>query len=206
MGVAELLWACPECGETGGIDPEGECRCGVVFRRVEGASIEARLPDGGRVTRSPAEWVDRLPDPAALVERGGGEGAGQAPGTAIQSARVTAREATRSAVVRRWGRYLNRIEAYGPEMEGTLELHTDRLAYRPHGADGREWPLDTLTAVQTSSRTLQVKVRGQPLVSFRFTNSSVFFWEALLHAALRAFYRQSGRGEIAEFQPRIRTR
>jgi hypothetical protein len=206
LGVAELLWACPECGEIGGIGPEGACRCGAVFQRARGASIEARLPDGGRVTRSPAEWVDRLPDPAALVKRGGGGGERTPAGRAIHSAVASAREASRSAIVRSGGRYLNRIEAYGPAVEGTLALHSDRLVFRPEVAESREWPLEALTAVQTSSRTLQVNVRGQPLVSFRFADDSVFFWELLLHAALREFYHRSGRGEIAEFQPRIVTR
>lgn len=201
MGVAELLWACPECGAIGGVGADGACGCGVAFSRGEGASIEARSPAGVSVTRSPAEWLDRLPDPATLLKRGAGE-----PGSPIHQARVVAREATESAQVRRRGRYLNTIERYGPEVEGALEVYSDCLRYRPNGAQSREWPLEALTAVQTSSRTLQLKVRGQPLVSFRFADDSVFFWELLLHAALRAFYRHSGRGEIAEFQPRIVTR
>lgn len=197
MGVADLLWACPECGAPGGIGPNGTCRCGVAFRRGKGASIEARLPDGRTIIRKPAEWLDRLPDPATLLERGEGEG------EPLRRARVVARETTGSAPIRSGRRFLNRIEQYGPETEGTLEIQPDRLVYRPEGKPPREWPLETLTAVQTSSRTLQVNVRNQPLVSFRFSDDSLFLWELLLNAALRSFYQRTGRGEIAEFQPRI---
>jgi hypothetical protein len=193
VAISDLLWACPECGKVGGVGAGGGCRCGASFRRGRGASIEATLPDGRVVVLQPDEWVDRLPDPATLLER--------AP--TIRQARVTAREATGSAPLRSGGRYLNQVEQYGPKIQATLSLRPDRVEYHPEGEDPRVWPLEELTAVQTSSSTLQLRARHQPLLSVRFLDDSLFLWESLLHAALRDFYRRTGRGEIAEFQPRI---
>lgn len=201
MALSDLLWACPECAEPGGIDGRGACRCGAVFSRGEGASIQVRLPDGRVIARSPAEWVDRLPDPAALLERRKGEG--DTEGDSLRRARVVAREAAGSTVVRSGGRYLNRVEQYGPRQLATLEIHPDHLAFHPDGEAPRHWPLEALTAVQTSSSTLQIRIRDQPLVSVRFLDDSLLLWELLLHAALRSFYHRTGRGEIVEFQPRI---
>jgi hypothetical protein len=199
MSLSDLLWACPECGRVGGVSRDGRCVCGVVFVRGEGASIEARHPDGRVELRQPAEWSDGLPEPASLLPPGAGE--------RVREARVKVRRAIGEAVVRGTGRaYLNRIERYGAEEEGTLELRGDRVVYRPDGAPPLAWGLDELTGIQPSSSTLQVKARHQPVVSFRFPEDSVLLWEMLLHAALRAHYRRSGRGEIAEFQPRIVTR
>jgi hypothetical protein len=200
MALSDLLWACPTCGEPGGIASDGACRCGVTFRRRRGSTIQATMPDGRVVDRAPAAWVDRLPDPDTLLEQGAGEG------IPLRRAAITARESTGSTPLRSGNRYLNQVEVYGPERTGDLELHPDRLVYRTEDRNDREWPLQQLTAVQTSSRTLQLRVRGQPLVSIRFHDDSLFLWETLLHAALRSFYRRTGRGEIAEFQPRIVTR
>lgn len=200
MAIPDLLWACPACAVPGGIRADGSCGCGAVFRRGEGASIELVMPDGRVTSRSPADWVDRLPEPAALLERDR-----EGEGGSIHQAQVVAREQIGSAALRSGGRYLNQVERYGPRTAATLELHRDRLVYRPDGGEARQWPLETLTAVQTSSSTLQIRIRDQPLISLRFVDASLFLWEMLLHAALRAFYRRTGRGEIAEFQPRIVT-
>jgi hypothetical protein len=206
MPLSDLLWACPECGEPGGIGTDGACHCGVVFSRGTGASIQVRMPDGRVVARSPAEWVDRLPDPAAILERAAGQGGEAGAGEPLRVARVMAREATGSAPLRSGRRYLNQVEVYGPRRPATLEIHPDHLVYRPEGGPARKWPLEALRAVQTSSSTLQIRIRDQPLVSLRFLDDSLFLWEMLLHAALRSFYRRTGRGEIVEFQPRIVTR
>lgn len=61
------------------------------------------------------------------------------------------------------------------------------------------------TAIQASSSSIQIKARGEPVVSFRFPEDSPRFWEELLQEALRRFYRERGMGEIREFQPRIET-
>jgi hypothetical protein len=196
--VSDLLWACPACGAVGGIGAEGRCACGAVFRRGKGSLVQARFADGHVAVRSPDQWVDRLPSAHALLE--------DADGDTVRRTRAIAREAMSTEPIRKGGQFLNRIERYGAKRTATLELRQDGLIYRPEGEDPRTWPFDALTAVQTSSSTLQINVRGHPLVSFRLVDDSIYFWEQLLHAALRDFYRRTGRGEIAEFQPRIVTR
>lgn len=106
--------------------------------------------------------------------------------------------------------FLNRIEVFGEKTRGILTLLADGLIVGVDGVqEGQEedredwWGLETLTAVQTSSKSLQLKRRDAPLVSFRFLDDSLFLWEQLLRAALRDFYARTGRGEILEFQPRI---
>jgi hypothetical protein len=207
MAISDLLWACPVCDKLGGINTAGACHCGVTFARARGARIRARMPDGRIVERTPAEWSDLLPDPASLLEGGAGGLHDAAPPGVVRRARVSAREVTGHRVVRdNRGAYLNRVELYGPESQGTLETGPERLVYRPEGQPPREWPLDALTAIQASSSTLQIKAAHRPLVSFRFLDDSLYLWESLLQAALTALYRRTGRGEIVEFQPRITVR
>jgi len=198
MALRDLLWSCPLCGEA----PLENARrrsatcpaCGTRFTRRHGAMIEARRPSGERIVLPAAEWADRLPEPVALGEGEGGE---------ERSARVLARFSRGLAPVRWHGRFLGRIEQYTEPIEGTLTLSPDRLAFHPAGGEGTVWPLEQLTAVQPSSNTLQIKARGEDVVSFRFLDDSSRYWELLLAATLRAFYRRTGRGEIIEFQPRI---
>lgn len=102
------------------------------------------------------------------------------------------------------GGYLNRFEIWGEPSPGRLEVWPERLILTLEGPGGAEvWPLESLTAVQASSHTLQLNRRGVPLASFAFLDDSIFLWEELLHAVLRAFYTRTGRGRIVEFQPRI---
>lgn len=188
------------------------CRgCGVRYARVDGAGIRARPPEGEEIVRRPAEWVDRLPDPASLLNATpadrdrGEEGEGEQPeGTRVRGARVVASFVVGHEVVRDEGQYLNRIEIYGDEAGGTLELWHDQAAFRAAPPEPAVlWRFDDLTAVQASSRTLQLKARGRPLASFSFVDDSSFLWERLLKAALDRHYQRTGQGEILETQPRI---
>lgn len=206
MALSDLLWACPECGEDRGLSPDRpgyRCRaCGTHYRREEGASIRARRPDGSEVVRRPAEWLAQLPDPQTIVAQHDGED------STLRSARVRAARVTDFDTVHGEDGYLNRIEIWGEESPGTVEIRRDRLVYTPDGGargNGFDWPLEAVNAVQASSSTLQINRRGEPPVSFRFLDDSIFLWEELLHAVLRDFYGRTGRGEIMEFQPRIVT-
>ena len=140
-----------------------------------------------------------LPDPETIVAQG------DTANHVIRSADVQVSRVTGFDTVRDADGYLNRIELWGEEAPASLELRKDRLVLAPEEGGPVTWPLESLTAVQASSSSLQLNRRGEPLVSFRFTDDSIFLWEHLLHAALRDFYRRTGRGEILEFQPRIVT-
>lgn len=202
MPLSELLWACPECGEIGSLEPSDRAfrcsACDASFERGPGAAIRLTRPDGRTELRTAAEWVDRLPDPADLLDHAGA-------GETIRRARVHAREVAGLRAVHGEGGYLNTVERFGPEIPGTLELAPDGLRWHPDGEEARWWPFESLTAIQGSSHNLQIKRSGAPLASFRFDDDSVYLWESLLSAALRASYRRTGRGEILEFQPRIAT-
>jgi hypothetical protein len=199
LAIADLLWACPACGLDRGLrgPEEGACTgCGTRFDRVRGARIRARLPGGEERVRTAAAWVDELPDPASLLERG----------DPVRSAAVRARLVDRYEAVRDRGRYVNRIEVFGPEARGELVLGVESLRYTPGEGTPLLWPFEDLAAVQASSRTLQIRGRPHPLASFAFPDDSSFLWEQLLALALGEHYRSTGRGEVVELQPRIVTR
>lgn len=199
MAIADLLWTCPVCGLDRGLrgPDEGTCAgCRTRFDRVRGARIRARLPGGPERVRTAAEWVDELPDPASLLE----------PGDPIRSATVRARLVERYEAVREGGRYLNRIEVFGPEGGGTLVLSRESLRYRPGEGTPLAWDFADLAAVQASSRTLQIRGRPHPLASFAFQDDSSFLWEQLLALVVGEHCRRTGRGEVVELQPRIATR
>ncbi len=203
MAIRDLLWACPLCGTEGGIRPAGKGEtcgaCGTRYRRGRGATIVAALPDGAVETLPAAAWADRLPEIRATPRFHA-----QAPADRpLHRERARARFAAGEAVVRLRRVFMNRIERFGPPRDGELVLRHDRLDFLPDDGALEAWPFDTVTAVQPSSSTLQVKARGRPVVSFRFPHGSARFWEELLAAALRRHYHTTGRGEIVEFQPRI---
>lgn len=203
MAIRDLLWACPECGKVGGLAPTKDAEvctvCGTRFRRGKGAMIEAERPGQGTETRTPAEWVDRLPPIRQVLDATPADGP-------VHQERVTAQFAEGEVVIHHRGKYLNRIERFGSKREGLLAVFDDHLTFLEDDGTETTWPYDTITALQPSSSTLQVKARGMPLASFRFPNGSARFWEELLGDALRRHYRRMGKGEIIEFQPRITAR
>lgn len=212
MPISDLLWGCPACGEDRGLnrglrdDPPVCSACGTRFLTGPNATIRAVAPDGSETTRSAPDWLERLPEPSSLLDN-----------HPVRIARVSIRIAADEKKIFGAGGYLNRVEVFGEESDGILRLERDRLLVTREGegeGEGEEqepvepevWPLETITAVQTSSKSLQLKRRNRPLVAFRFLDDAVFFWERLLRAALRDLYGRTGRGEIREFQPRIETR
>lgn len=206
MAIRDLLWACPVCGTEGGIRSakKGEActACGTRYRRGKGAELIAETPGERPRSQPAAVWADRLPATDILDRLCGSlDGGGN-----IHRDRVRARFATSSTPIRHRGRYMNRIERFGPACEGDLRLESERLVLVRDAAAPETWRFDELTAVQASSSTLQIKARGRPVVSFRFLEGSARFWEELLTTALRRHYHATGRGEILEFQPRIATR
>ena len=199
MAIPDLLWACPDCGLDRGLRASGDATCagcGTRFDRVRGASIRATGRGGEVRIRTAAEWVDDLPDPGSLI----------GPRETIREASVVASFVKGEQVIRFEGRYVNRIERFGPKGRGRLELGLERLLYLPEGSAPLSWAFGDLKAVQASSRTLQVRGADHPLASFAFLDDSSYLWDRLLATALGAFYRRTGRGEIVELQPRIVTR
>ncbi len=204
MAIHDLLWACPLCGAVDSIAPAGKgkesCRaCGAAFRRGKRALIEVTRPDRTVETRPAGEWAARLPAvPGGEAAPVGESGAG--PG---RRTRVLARFALGDEAIRRGGVFQGTMERLGPERPGTLALTETSLELQLEDGEARRWRLDEVAALQASSRTIQLRPRGEPIVSFRFPESSARLWEERLTGALRARWRALGRGEIVEFQPRI---
>lgn len=234
MAIRDLFWACPICGREGTIQParSGEaCQgCATHFRRNRRALIVARQPGHSPLTLSPAEWLDRLPN--LDIEKRVRQAAAQ--GDVIRSETATLRTEIGSQPIYFRANYLNRIERLGPPRTGILRLEAHRLSFqfteepgrgdagtgkvgvggvgagRGHAGDAGAgdvvWDFDEIIAVQPSSSTLQINARGVPLSSLRVPGGSISLWEEFICAALRSHYRQAGRGEIIEFQPRISVR
>jgi hypothetical protein len=137
--------------------------------------------------------------PAAEIgEAGNGAGA-----HVRRSTRAILRRSIADKPIRIDDELLGFMERFGPPVSGTVHLEKDAVVFE--GEDGERvlWRLDDITAVQPSARTVQLKLRNQPILSLRFPGGSPRVWEELIVAALRAHYRRTGQGEIREFQPRI---
>ncbi|MFO7260058.1 MAG: hypothetical protein DIU52_002815 [bacterium] len=205
MAIRDLLWACPFCRAEDAIRTEGRgevCkRCGARFRRGAGAEIEARPVGGQPVRRHAAEWAAELPPVRLPDETEAGPDEREYRRTA-----AVARFVVGLAPVHARGRYLGRVERLGPAVQGTLVLTSRALTFAPGEGQAHRWPLEAVAAVQPSSSGLQLRMRGGPVVLFRFPDASVRLWEETIQAALRRLYRRAGWGEIVEFQPRISVR
>ena len=195
MAIHHLLYACVHCGREAGIKETeaGEVcdRCGTRYSRAAGAAIRVEAPNEPAVSKQPHEWLD-------ILARGG---VLERPPSRPEP--VIVRMAHGSKPYRHCGVYLGEVEHFEDPVSGVLELIADELRFKP--ADGSEivWPIYELTAVQPSSTTLQLKLRNGPVVSLRFPEGSPLLWEERVRNAVQAWYTKSGRGEIAEFQPRI---
>ena len=198
MAIRDLLWACPVCGTFAAIRAaerrtERCNRCGTTYRRARGASIEVRERGGEAQTYQPATLVDRLPPVSEMP----------LPNGRLGPAHARVRVARTTTPVRDKEDFLGRVEVFGAAMNATATLD-DRTLAAGIPESPLVWPLETITAVQPSSSTLQINSRAHPLVSFRFIDQSVRLWEEALQERLRRIHRDAGRGRIVQFHPHIR--
>ena len=218
MALQDLLWACPLCHRVEAIDRTGKCGgCGARFRRAAGATIAATAGAGAAATidapREAVAWLAMLPWGDL-----DGEGLGLPGGVEPPfEQRAEVRTAGTELPLRRAGRFLGAVERFGPAVQGTLRLDLQRVRFDPlrahSGSAGKgepppswEWPLTQLTAIQPASSAIQLKARTAPVVSLRFPDGSIRLWEQRLKYCTRAAWQASGKGEISEFQPWIRSR
>ncbi|MGQ0562214.1 MAG: lysophospholipid acyltransferase family protein [Gemmatimonadota bacterium] len=186
--IRDVVWACIVCGVEGGLTETGKCRaCGARYRRGRGASIVVRQAEAeAEAVYSIAEINRLLPE----------------PGTS-GSAHATVRDSIGDRPYYAHGRFLGRIERMGKPRAGTLTLSDGRLRFNADTGPGFDIPLLAITAIQPSSHALQIKERGKPVLSLKFTDSSPKLWEERLQGAIRAEYERTGRGDVVEFQPWI---
>lgn len=188
--IRDIVWACVVCGLENGLTGEGKCRqCGAEYRRGRGAHVVVKRATGQEAEYSPVEITKLLPAPGATG-----------------SAHCTVRDSAGDHAYYAHGRYLGRIEKLGPPRAGTLTLSAERLRFDALQGESFDIPLLDITAIQPSSHALQLKTRGRPVFSIKFTDSSPKLWEERLQNAISAEYARAGRGDVVEFQPRICTR
>ncbi|MEX2283692.1 MAG: hypothetical protein WEE89_14500 [Gemmatimonadota bacterium] len=192
MPIGDLLYACVECRTEGSLRraKRGEVcdRCGTRYTRADGALIRCERPGQEPEVKHPAEWLDHLHEQPL-----------HHPAT---TAAVTLRCASEYKPYTHAGVLLGFIEELGPPEEGTLELGPESIVFRSATGE-RRWPLDALTAVQPTTGTLNLKVRNGPLIALRFRTGSPLLWEERVKNAIQERFAAAGRGDIAEYLPRI---
>lgn len=213
MSLSDFLYRCPSCGRDP-LEGEGDrAHCPDCDQRYE----LAEDGNGIRVGRNGEGGLLSLPELSRRLDEAGGPvpRASVDGGRLRYEARALLRRATREDPVYHEGRLLGFSERLGEPVPGTLALEDHRLAFRAaaneeEAAEARpeparqEWELRTVTALQASSSSVQLSIRGEEVVVFRFSEDSARRWELLLGEALRREWARLGRGRIAEFQPRIR--
>ncbi len=210
MALVHFLYRCPFCGH----DPlEGEggavALCSGCGRRYEQGEHPGRI----RVTAGEGEVAEILGFDLSrkLSELGGPIPRAERPdGRWVYGAPVEASFSTRETPVRWQSRVMGFFERLRGGVPGELRLDGDRIHFLPGEGEGsmrgdtREWPLLDLRSLQAVSSALQLTGREGELAHFRFRGDSPRRWEDLLRAAIQREWRAAGRGEVVEFQPRIR--
>ena len=204
MALGDFLYRCPFCGAEPleGKGDKASCSgCARQYERgEEGTRIFVHEGDGrksGIPARRLAERLDELESASGPSREG--------RGYLLESAAV-ARFATGEEPVRFRGALLGYVEKMGPERAGTLGLGARTLKFRERDGTVHQWDLLDLRALQTASSTVQVSSVEGGVVTFSFAGDSPRRWERLLKVQLRKLWREEDRGEIFEFQPRIRAR
>ena len=196
MSLRDLIHRCPSCGEsTLQRDAEGvDCTgCRRVYRQADdGDGFRVTDQDGEHIELGVGDLVDQM--------SGLGEDSGLLHASAI------ARFAFAEQPVRYRGALIGFFEERGRDVAGKLDLDDETLRFREEDGELHEWGLLDLRAVQTASAAVQISPLEGGLVSFRVLEDSPRRWEETLKARLRKRWRAAGRGEILEFQPRIRAR
>lgn len=203
MGLANLLYRCPRCGADSVEGEKDRVRCpgcGRTFERGRGhLEILETAPDTS--TSSVPAWA--LTE--AIRALGGPLSRATGPdGRISDSAEVSFRRSLSEEPVVFHGRILGFCEIRSDEAPGELRVRDGAVMLV--SAEGTEtWDFLDLLAVQTSSSSVQISTRDGGVIQFKFTADSSRRWEDLLRILVARAWRDAGRGEILEFQPRIIT-
>jgi hypothetical protein len=210
VALGDLIYLCPFCGYDPLMDEGVRLRCRGCDRTYEevtgGAEIRVEHPSEDVVEIGADELAARMEE-VRLGETDGGQESGAAAeeDPPFQS-RATVRVASGEAPIRRGKEIVGFFEKRGPPSSGTLRLGGGRVRFEADAGEELEWPLLEIRALQGASSSLQISPREGGVVTFRFESESPRRWEELLKRNLRRAWSRAGRGEIVEFQPRIRVR
>jgi len=213
MPISHFIYRCPSCGHHPMRHRKGAAYCDACSRSYaqgkgrgmilvrEGAGAPHEVP-AWEVARA-VDAFAKAPGVTAAVDSGAVD-SDVIDSDAIQT-KVEFRRALSETPLYRRGALLGFVEQRGPRLTGTLTLEGATLAFR--GDDGTEWQsrfLD-LRAIQASSSSVQVSPVGGGVITLRFVADSPRRWEDLFKREISSAWRDAGRGEVVEFQPRIRT-
>lgn len=209
MSLRILLYRCPVCGHhplTGAGDEASCPGCGVLYHRGGAPALIRIIPGGGEeeAVEVPAAVLTR-----ALEEWGGAVStASREPEGGLRAeADVQLTCGEEESVLRARGEFVGFREKMGETEAGRLILEPSRLHFSPSSGMGdMAWALRDIRGVQTASSALQLYMASGLLLHFRFVDDSCRRWDELLRHAIQEVWREEGRGEIAEFQPRITVR
>ena len=196
MSLKDLIYRCAFCGTDTmqGKGEEAHCPgCERVYQLASrGDGLRVSGQDGSDLQIGVRALLDRM---ASLGEDG-----------AVLESSVLARFAYRERPVWYRDALIGFFEEWGPSRPGELRLDDRAVQFTEPSGEMHQWSLLDLRAVQTASAAVQISALGGELVSFRILNGSPRGWEKAFRARLRRVWRDRGKGEICEFQPRIRTR
>jgi len=201
VAIRHLLHSCPICGLVGGVraGERGEActGCGTRYRRGRGSRIRAQRARADDVVLTAAEWMQRLVDLDDLRFA-----TGEPPPEPIALREAGDQRPVRGAQ----GELLGWVETFGAPRRGLLSIDRDALVFHRDDGHSLAVPLLDVTAIQASSTALLVKRRARPVLALGFVSGSLRLWEHAIRLRIRDLYRESGRGEILDFQPTICTR
>ncbi len=205
MALKDFLYRCPYCGADPleGMGDEARCvSCRRRYRRgTEPRGIQV-IEEGGKSEEVSARQLGDL-----VQELDGDLEAEDGPdGGALLEADVTAQVAEVEEPIRHRGALLGFVETSGAELSGTLRVTRRELEFVQEDGAARRWSLLDVRALQTASASVQISSVEGGVVTFAFSGDSPRRWEETLKRLLRRTWREEGRGEIFELQPRIRAR
>lgn len=205
MPLRTLLYRCPRCGQDPVEGRKDRVRCPGCGCTFERAGSRGRIRVEVTEEKTKEILASRLLE--AIDAQGGPLPAARTSDGAIDyRARVSVRRAGGQEALRRGDEVLGFVERFGDPSPGVLRITDEALELVREGAHRARWNLLDLQAVQASSSSVQIFTPARELVQFRFETDSALRWEQLLYAVIRSAYRNAGKGEVVEFQPRIATR
>ena len=202
MPIEHLLYRCPRCGHDPTMaTPRGAwCEsCETSFEQGSRSVVITHSADGKIEEYSVntlMETIEKLGGPSRDIFDHNGE--------EPYEARVTVSRGNNHKSVRWKGRVIGFFEHITERRFATLKLKKDDLILAWDGQNSLVWPLENLTAIQVSSKAIQINIKGEGLYQIEFISDSPRRWEDLLQYTLYRFYKTQGQ-KIIEFQPRIIT-
>jgi len=202
VGLVNFLYRCPDCGHDPleGEGDEARCpACGVRYRRTGSGVAVLRIGEDGTKRTVPAA---RLTD--AIAAFGGPlTRATTNTGSIAYAANVISRRSGAEQAVWYGSHLLGFSEERGDKRVGRLEVTGQGLTLTHDSGDVERWSFLDLTAVQTSSSSVQISDGRGRIVQFKYPEDSSRRWEELLRTLVARRWLEAGRGEVVEFQPHI---